>query len=207
MASKSFQKYQTLFKVVKTDENGEDVKVLNEQGQLRTQYIDAPNVEQIPDWMHRGITEAIVEKLESKGQVRFSEIEQQMGSAFINCRLDYIKRWIENHSESINEPIELIYVNAKYWTVGKGDCRDDNLEVAQSYLSVSGKDKKGWIVSGENQGGNEQITRARITWQVGMAGKLLGHVDRKLAGGSGKPAEVRAILNSASQSLTMIENN
>jgi len=207
MAKAKFQKYQTLFKVIKTDEDGEPVKVLNEQGQMRTQYIDAPDVHSIPDWMHRGVTEAILEKLQSDGQVRFSDIESKMGAAFTNCRLDYIKRWIEAHSEiEGNSPIELIYVNSKYWTAGKGDSRSDDLEIAQSYLSVNGRDKKGWVVSGENEEGNEQITRARISWQVGMADKLLTHVHNKLADGSGKSAEVKAAINAATGTLSAIES-
>jgi len=208
MANKTFQKYQTLFKIQKTDENGDVVKSMNESGQMRVQYIDAPSVDLIPDWMHRNVTESIMRKLESDGQVRFSDIEQEMGTAFIHCRIDYIKRWIEGYSETQQgQAIELIYVNSKYWTAGKGESRADDLEVAQSYLSVNGKDKKGWVASSEGEEGNEQITRARISWQVSMAGKLLGHVHDKLAIGSGKKEDIQSAISSVNDRFKTIDYN
>ena len=220
MSKKTFRKYQTLFKIVETDEDGEPVKVYSPEefndpndpnkvtkiAQWRTQYTDAPTVDLIPDLMHRIVTEEIMKHLDADAQVRFDDIAKVCGAAFTHARLDYIKQWIENHADTKGQPCELLYVNRKYWTVGKGDARSDDLEIAQSYLAINGRDKQGWVVSAEGEEGNEQITRARINWQLGMAAGLMGHVGSKLAGGSGKPAEVKALISAATGTLSAIES-
>lgn len=185
-------KYQTLFQVRVLDENGDpvvNVKMTMDDStgttstRNRGEWVDAEEVDDIPDWFHQQVTREVLDYLTVEGCVNFADLEAKFGPAFKSVRLDYIRRWVENWTarQQPPEPYELVPVTSRFWSGGKA-AQPEDVTVADSYIVKGKRTTAGWVSTLADNG--EMIVRASLRFRGNI---IKGSIDKLASEASKNP--------------------